>query len=78
MKLGRLLCRYNANTFRRTCHDKGEMYVLGRGKIGVKTKTYQLTEMPGVEDALSHFVGAESYYRDIGFDETVDDILNNT
>ena len=33
--------------------------------------------MSGVEDALSYFIGAELHYRDIGFNETVDDILNN-
>ena len=78
LKLGRLLSRYNTNTFWRTCHNKGNRYVLGRGKISVKTDTYQLTEMPGVEHALRHFIGAKCYYRDIGFNETVDDILNNT
>ena len=72
-KIGRLLSKHRPNTYRKNCKDKGEMYVVGTGKLGSSNVgTYKLTESKGLEDELQNLSSAEEYYRNIGFGETID------
>ena len=49
--LGKLLARYTPNTFRENCHDKGKMYVVGTGKLGLsQIGNYRLTENGDVKN----------------------------
>ena len=75
VKLAKIVSRYQPNTFRKNCHDKGEMFVVGTGRLGSsRVGTYQLTDYPGVAEALSDLKYADQYYCNIGLSETVDKI----
>ena len=75
--LAKVVSRHRPNTFRKNCNDKGRMFVVGTGRLGSShVGTYQLTEYPGVEMALSNLKYADQYYRSIGLSATVDEINN--
>ena len=70
--LGKVLSKYTPNTFRKNCHDRGKMYVVGNGKLGSsQIGTYRVTENKDVQDALSSLSNADIYYNGIGLAETV-------
>ena len=77
-KLGRILSKFCPNSYRKNCNDKGNMYIVGRGKLGSSgVGTYKLTEDEEVKQQLHALADAEDYYREIGLGEAVDDIKRN-
>ena len=68
------------NTGRRVTHDSGEMYVLGKGKLGNRKEgCYKLTHETALIQNSSNKVSllAEPYYNKIGLGKEVDALKGN-